>query len=83
MKRYVDKLQKKEKIYYLFRSISHVMGDKMSDEPKSNTTFIKYALQYLGRKWKPSDFDSIKDITIGEIIDMFEDEKYKNNETII
>lgn len=72
-KRTVDQYSQKQRIYKLIAALSHAFADKLSDRSRDKTDLIGYALQYLGRtRWRRSDFKEIENLTIKEIIDIFE-----------
>jgi len=70
-KRYIDTLILKERIAAVISAISFVSGDYLN-EKKKNTSFKKYMTQYLGSKWKVSDIEQIENMTLKEIIELYE-----------
>jgi len=70
-KRYIDFLTIKERIATVISAISFVSADYLSED-KKNTSFKKYMTHYLGSKWKVSDIEQIENMTLKEIIELYE-----------
>jgi len=73
-KRHVDTLTISDRYVKLINGLSHALSEAPELKKKRRTSIWGVACQYLGQsRWKQSDYDEIKKLTIEEVVNIIED----------